>query len=1024
MKNFYFKGKKYLFFVALFSVLFYFTGVQPVNAQVKQITVKGVVSNPKGQTIPGVTVLVKGTTNGTVTDVNGKYTLSGVPANATLRFSFVGMQSKEIPVNNRSVINITLSPTSVGLNQVVVIGYGVQKKKSLTGSVVSVKGKKLAQMPEINMSSALEGHLPGLISITSSGEPGSDNATLLIRGNNTLGNNSPLVVVDGIPGRSLNRLDPADIKSITVLKGPMAAIYGARAANGVILITTKQGSTGKPKITIDFNRAWTRPTVIPKMADAATYAEMINELNIYRGTTPPYSAADIKKFKNGSDPWGHPNTNWFKAVYKPWAPQYRWDAIIQGGTKNMTYFVSVGSNYEDAIYKHSATYYSQANFRSNIDTKISKFVHLSVGLAGREENRHYPTRSAGAIYWMLFRGKPTQPAFWPNGLPGPDIEYGNNPVVITTNQTGFNLLKTYVFNSNAKLNISIPGVKGLSLVANGALDKRYENNKLWEKPWYLYTWDGHSYDSITKKPLLVKGKRGFQTPQLRQTMSDQQNITLNAYINYTHDFSEKNHMTAMLGFEQTQGNWMDFWAFRKYFVSDKIPQLFAGGNKDQNNSGTASHSARLSYFGRLNYSYMGKYLAQFVFREDGSYIFPKNHRFGFFPSVSVGWIISRETFWKNISHVVNYFKLRGSLGKTGNDRISPYQFLTQFAFDPSRTYTFNQTDEEKFLYQVNVPNPNITWEVANEKDVGLDAQLFNGELTISGDYFHNLRSHILWWRNASVPATTGLSLPMENIGKVENHGYEFSVGFKKKFGKLLFNVNVSGGYAQNKILYWDEPPGAPAYQKSTGHPMHTSLYYEAIGIFKDTAQINSYPHWPGARPGDIIFKDVNHDGVINGQDMVRINKTSLPTFTGAINFSLAYKRFNLDLMFQGATGGVRYHPPGNSGEIGNYFQDDAQGRWTVNNPNAKKPRAWTRNNPYWSNQPNTYWLRSTNYLRLKNVYLSYAIITNKAGIDNLRVYFTGTNLFTLDKLVNFDPETTGLGYPPNKVMNIGFNLTF
>ncbi len=1022
MKN-YFTQKKIFYFFTLFWFLFYFTGVQEAHAQAKLLQVKGIVTLKKGETLPGVDIVIKGTTQGTTTDLNGKYSISSVPSNATLIFSFLGMQTKEVPVNNQSVINVTLSPISASLNQVVVVGYGTQTKGSVTGSVVSVKGSKIARVPSMNLSNALAGRLPGLVAVTRSGEPGEDAATLLIRGTNTLGNNSPLIVVDGIPGRSLNRLDPNDIKSVTILKDASAAIYGSRAANGVILITTKQGIIGKPKISINLNQGWSQPTFIPHMADAATYAQMINEINIYRGTPIVYSAADIKKFKDGSDPWGHPNTNWFAAVFKPATPQYRWDASVQGGTNNTKYFISVGTNYEDAIYKHSATYYSQANFRTNIDTKISKNIHVGFGLAGRQENRNFPSRSAARIFRMLMRGKPTMQAYWPNGLPGPDIEYGDNPAVITTNKTGYNRDKRYILNTNARLNITIPWVKGLSLTANASIDKIIDNHKVWDKPWYLYTWDGHSYDSITGKPLLLRGKRGFSAPQLRQTFSDEQRITLNAYVKYKHSFSEKHHISAMVGYEQTQGNWMDFWASRKYFVSAAIDQLFAGGNLQKNNGGTATHNARLSYFGRMTYNYMEKYLVQFVWRYDGSYIFPKNHRFGFFPSISVGWRISNENFWKNNIHVINYFKLRASLGQTGNDRINPYQFMSNYAFDPLRTYVFNKSVEEKILHELTVPNPNITWEVANESDIGFDAQMFGGKLKISGDYFYNVRTHILWWKNASVPATTGLTLPRENIGKVENHGYEFNIGYGKSSGKVHFTVSVNGGYAQNKILFWDEAPGAPSYQKSTGHPMNTGLYYEAIGIFKDWAAVNAYPHWPGARPGDIIFKDVNHDGVINGLDEVRNNKSSMPTFTGGINFSLSYKNFDIYLLFQGATGAVRYHST-ESGEMGNYLEDDAKGRWTVNNPNASKPRAWNRQNEYWMNQPNTYWLRSTNYIRLKNLNIGYTIINNKAGIDNLRIFISGTNLFTLTKLKDFDPESTGRGYPLNKIYNVGLNFTF
>jgi len=1022
MKEIYFFKKKVFILFALFSVLFYFIGVQQVCAQAKLLRVTGTVTSIKGETLPGVNIIIKGTTTGTVTDLNGKYTLSKVPSNATLVFSFVGMQHQEIPVNDRSVINITLSSSSLALNQVVVVGYGTAKKATLTGSVTSVKGDKVLKIPSTNISNALSGQLPGLIVMTPSGEPGADNSMLLVRGNNTLGDNSPLIVVDGIPGRNLSRLDPNDIKSITILKDASAAIYGSRAANGVILVTTKRGSAGKPKLSITYNQGWNQPTVIPHMADAATYAQMLNEINLYRGTPPVYSAKDIEKFKNGSDPWGHPNTNWFAATFKTAAPQRQWNASLSGGTKTIRYFVSIGSKYEDGIYKHSATSYSQYNFRSNINATITKNIHLSFDLSGTEENRHYPTRSVGDIFWMLMRGKPTLPAYWPNGLPGPDIEYGNNPVVITTDKTGYDQDKTYLMTSNIKLDITIPGVKGISLTGNIAADKNIDNHKVWRIPWYLYTWDGISKDSITGQPILEKGQRGFSTPNLRQSMIDGGNLTFNAYANYVRNFSEKSHFKAMIGFEATTGNSMNFWAYRDNFLSSSIDQLFAGGKLNMNDGGSASHNARMSYFGRLNYDYMSKYLVEFIWREDGSYIFPKGHRYGFFPGISVGWVISSENFW-NKSSIFNFFKLRASWGQVGNDRIDPYQFLSTYLFNPNSTYVFNKDVEEKLLSESVIANPNVTWEVANETNIGFDAQMFGGKLSISGEYFYNYRFNILWWRNASVPTSTGLNLPRENIGKVANQGYNFNVKYSNHSKKLHYSVGVNGGYAKNKIIFWDETPGVPIYQQSTGHPMNTGLYYKAIGIFKDQAAVDAYPHWDGARPGDIIFKDVNNDGVINGLDRVRIDKNSVPRFTGGLNFLLGYNRFFMTLALQGATGAVRYNYT-DSGEIGDYLYRDAHGRWTVNNPNASKPRAWNRQNEYWKNQQNTYWLESTNYIRLKNLQIGYKLINNKSGISSLSVYFSGMNLLTLTKLKDFDPESTLNGYPPSRVYNVGCNITF
>ena len=475
---------------------------------------------------------------------------------------------------------------------------------------------------------------------------------------------------------------------------------------------------------------------------------------------------------------------------------------------------------------------------------------------------------------------------------------------------------------------------------------------------------------------------------------------------------------------------MDFNAFRRYFVSQAIDQMFAGGNLNKDNGGTASNLARLSYFGRLNYNYLGKYLAEFVFRYDGSYIFPSAKRFGFFPGVSLGWLIGEENFWKKNLSFINYFKLRGSWGQTGNDRIEPYQYLSSYAFIPSNTYVFNQVVEQNALAETRIPNPNVTWEIANQSNIGFDGEMFNGKFKFSADYFYNLRTNILWQRNASVPATTGLTLPRENIGKVANQGFEFQIGYNNKIGGLKYSVSVNGGSQKNRIKFWDEAPGAPDYQKSTGHPMNSQLLYNAIGIFKDQAAVDAYPHWSGARPGDIIFEDVNKDGKIDGLDMVRSYKTDIPTFQGGINIDLAYKGFFASIFLQGASGAARAHLT-YSGDVGNFLVDDVVGRWTPENTNASKPRTWNRDDQYWSLNAginNTYWLRSNDYIRLKNVKIGYnipATINKMLGVNGLSIYFSGFNLLTLTKLTGYDPETIGdSAYPPSKVYNIGLDLNF
>jgi TonB-dependent starch-binding outer membrane protein SusC len=991
----------------------------------QQKTISGKVTDESGEPLPGVTVLVKGTTLGTVSDLQGRYSLQ-VPQNAqTLVFSFVGMQSVEVPIGNQTNINATLKTESIGLGEVVAVGYGTQRKLTTTGAVVSSKGEQLEKSPSVNLSNNLVGRLPGLTAVTRSGEPGYDGATIRIRGSNTLGDNTPLVVVDGIANRSMERLNASDIESISILKDASAAIYGSQAANGVILITTKRGALGKPQVKINVNTGYNQPTRIPEMADAAQYSEMLNEIAYYKtpslGRFQKYSADDLQKFKDGSDPWGHPNTDWFHEVFKPWSAQNQQNASISGGTENMKYFISLGAKFEDAYYYHSATNFKQYDFRTNIDGKINKSITVSFDVAGREELRNFPTRSAPAIFRMLMRGKPNMPAYWPDGTPGPDIEYGDNPAVTTTDATGYDRDKRYILESNLRTVIAIPWVKGLSITANASFDKIFAFHKRFETPWYLYTWDGNA-EHIT-----TKGKRGLDAPQLSEDMQDGQKITINAYAGYEKKIADIHTIRVMAGVERRSGQNDYFNAFRKNYISAAVDQLFAGASDQyMSNGGYANQNAYQSYFGRVNYDLKQKYMAEFVWRYDGSYMFPQAKQFGFFPGVSLGWRISEENFWKQNVGFIDDLKLRASWGQTGNDRIAEYQYLATYGYVSGKSYVFG-AEEKKLLVETKIPNPNVTWEVANQANIGFDALLMNRKLSVSAEYFNNKRNQILITRNASVPNSTGLTLPPENIGKVQNQGVEGSIGYFGKSGGFDYNVSVNGSYSMNKIVFWDETPGIPDYQQSTGRPMNSSLYYEAIGIFKDQAAVDAYPHWAGARPGDVIFKDVNDDKKIDGLDRVRNEKNDFPRFIGGLTADLRFKQFDLSLLFQGAAGSQQYISP-ESGEIGNYYKEYADNRWTPENTVTDYPRTWNRDEEYWRSQANTIWLRNTDYIRLKNLELGYSLpssASNALGIVNLRFYVNGLNLLTLDKCKLIDPETSaGTSYAPQRVVTAGLTLTF
>lgn len=1037
-------------------------GISAVSLNQEKITVKGIVkSQASGDAISGVTVSIVGQNLVTTTDNKGYFELQNVPAQGQIKFDMIGMQSVTEAVTGRSNIDIMLIEVNSNIDEVVVVGYGTQKRETVTGSVVAVKGEELRKSPSLNVSNSIAGRIPGVVATNGSAEPGNDGSSIKIRGSNTLGDSSPLVVIDGIPAREggIDRINPADIDNISVLKDASAAIYGARAANGVILVTTKRGKTGKPKLSYNFNQGYSQPTLVPKVADAMQYAEMRNELEIFKlpvsewqgaqngfnstgnytrdnGTVlnAPFSPEDIQTFANGSDPWGHPNTDWYDATLKTWSPQQKHNLQIDGGTEDMQYLMSLGYQNQDAFYKNSATGYSQYDFRINLDAKISPYIKTQFGVLGRQEDREYSTKTAATIFRMLMRGNPTMPAFWPNGKPGPDIEYGENPVVITTDQTGYDRDKRYYLQTNGQVDITNPWVDGLKLSLNASVDKYMKKTKRWEIPWYLYTWqDEYEADGVT--PKLVEGIRGPADPRLTQGDEDQLNILMGAILSYDKTIGDHT-LNLLAGVNRETIRNDNLSAYRRYFISQNIDYMFAGGNLEKNNDGGAWERARLNYFGRAGYNYKQKYIAEFLWRYDGSYMFPTSSRFGFFPGVMLGYMVSNEDFWKENVPFINYFKIRGSFGQMGNDNVyyedelQEYQYFLSYGFN---SYIIGG-NEEKSLQELRVPNKFITWEVANNYNLGLDFQFFDGKMNAEFDFFKNSRNSILWQRNASVPQSTGMSLPSENIGKVDNSGWEFNVGWQDQVGEVGYRVAVNGGYSKNKIIFWDEAPGAPEWQKSTGRAINSQTYYIYDGVFRDQAEIDAttidYSDVTGnLRPGDMKYKDYDGDGKITSDDRVRRNKNTDPTFQGGINLGLTYKNFDLSVLFQGATGGELRVGTDESGAIGNYLVDFYENRWTIDNPSSEHPRIADRSDQYYSSN-NTYWLRSTDYIRLKNVELGYNVpssILEKAKISNLRLYISGLNLLTWSKNKVYDPESTneiGQYYPQARLINGGIMLSF
>jgi TonB-linked SusC/RagA family outer membrane protein len=967
--------------------------------------------------------------------------------NDTLAISYIGYERTEIPIDGRGSIEIALQRRIMTLEAVVVtVPYGEQTVATTTGSVSSISGEALDRIPTTNLSQSLQGTVPGLIGVNPSGRPGRDNSNLLIRGMSTLNDNSPLIVIDGIPERQggLARLNPADIQSISVLKDASAAIYGSRAANGVILVTSKQGRAGAPRVSFDVETGWARPAVVPKMADAATYMQMLNEIDDSRGDPPRYSAAKIECHRTEADPWECPNTNWYDEGLKNFAPEVTTHASVTGGTDNVRYRLSAEGVTEDGILVNSAEGYDQLGFRSNIDGNISDHLSLSVNLHGRRENRELPawTRentnapTGNAAWELLQRGKPNEAAFWPNGLPGPDQENGVNPVA--SSATGYDNDQTYYFQGNVTLSLQVPGVEGWTVDGTVAYDRSFWNRKRWQKPWTLYHYAGRDTNG---EPILTGVQSGPPDPNLTQESNNVTDVLARVTTRYERTFGGSHNTALLLGTEWQKGDSNNVFIFRRFYPTDQIDLPFAGGIQQQNIGGGAGHEARLNYFGRLNYDYRQKYLLELVARYDGSYIFPKGKNFGLFPSISAGWRLDQEGWFTNrVGKVFDRLKLRASYGQTGNDKVAPYQFLETFGFEGQ--YGFGDGLGTR-IAPTRVPNRNIHWEVATQFDIGLQGAILDERLAFDFTYFRHKRNDILWLRSEAVPQTAGFSLPVENIARMSNRGFEGELHFSQRLSEnatLRASANIT--FAQDKVEYFAEAEGLLPWQRNTGRqwscptgsPGNCSdlgLYYIADGIFNDSAEVDSYPHLAGARPGDIVFRDIDGNDTLDARDRVRLNENSTPDIIGAFNVGATIGPFELFVLFQGATQVRQYVQAGSVGEFGNFFKEDADKRWTPQNPDAEGPRAWNRVDPYWASNRNTYFLHDAKYLRLKAASIAFSVpeawLRKFGRMESLQVYLTGRNLLTWSPLKIIDPEIrnqAGHEYPPERAFVFGLQMGF
>jgi len=995
--------------------------------------IKGKVTNAKGEPLPGASILVKGSKNAVMADFDGNFTIDVSDSNSILVVSFTGYLTKEFAATD--TMNIQLQEENQTLNEVIVVGYGTQKKASSTGAIASIKGAVLTQNASANVSNGIAGRMSGVIANNRSGRPGDDSSSLLIRGFNSFGGGtSPLVVVDGIPDRDLNRINPDDIESVTVLKDASAAIYGVRSANGVILVTTKRGKVSAPTIKLDGSYGIQQLTRMDERVNSWQYMTYYNELNANKGTTLPYAQSDIDKHKAGNDP-NYTSTEWLKETYRKDAPQSNVSLSVNGGTEQVKYFFSGQYLNQESNLRESDERYKQFNLRSNIDVNISSNLKVNLDIATRKEDRAYPAISIGSIMHETVSMYPFIPAYWKNGSPSSGIANGRNPILMSSSAAGYDKVINLIVNPKIGFDLKLPKItEGLSLNGYAAFDYNVRSEKKFTKPW-----DAYSYDKTTDTYNNVKN-----STSITSVLQDEQITNQNTYfikLAYDRKF-DKHGFNAFMGYEQTTTDKTQTTAYRRDLLSEKLDQIFTGSTVGQNATGSAYQDGRESYLGRLAYNYDNKYLAEVSARYNGSFNFPSSSRWGLFPAVSVGWKVSEENFFKNNIKGIDQLKIRASWGKMGNDDLgewingvfypNQYLFLTRYQLTTNQqNYTYFGSDYtlNNSIYLSSTPNPDITWEVQDSRNIGFDFSFLNNKLTATFDYFSNRRSDILTARNASVPLYTGLALPKENIGETVNRGTDWSVNFAETSHEFKYNLGFNLTYAQSEVLFRDEAANIPEWQKSTGKSIDSWVVYETNGIYRTQADVDNSPHFAGAKPGDIWVKDTDKDGSITSNDKVRIPESATPKIAYGIPMRAEYKRISIDLLWTGQSMAKQMILPQAQGSIvapPTWLYD---GRYTIDNPNAPYPVAFnsadTRNNI-----EADFWLRDASFFRLKSLEISYVLPENllaKYGILNTRFYAGGTNLFSFDhmKKYNLDPETnnkTGIVYPQTRIFRIGLSI--
>ena len=968
--------------------------------------------------IIGATVWVKDSALGTNTNVDGAFDYTFTEHYGYIAVSYIGYQTQEFPVTNLPKV-IELSAGNE-LDEVVVVGYGTQKKASVVGSIASVSVNDI-RMPTAKISNNLAGQLAGVISVQRSGEPGAS-STFWIRGISTFGSSTtPLVLVDGIE-RDLDLVDIEDIKDFSILKDAAAtAIYGVRGANGVILITTREGIVGKPQINIRFEAGMVQPTKVPDMLDAVQFAELWNAA----AGSEVYTPEVIQKYRDGSDPDLYPNVDWVDYLYKDLSFNERVNVNVTGGGSTAKYYISGGFYNEDGLFArdnmkeyNTSVFYRKFNFRSNVEVQLHKYTKLNVNLATTFERKNEPGTAASTIWNYAVKSAPNVfPAVYSNGLlPGPGANNGENPYVLLT-QTGY---REKFYNTAQSLfsltqDLGDWVTKGLTVTVKGSFDAKNYNHLARTKtpPQYMASGRDEFGDLILQQTVV-----GTDNLTYAESHSGYRSVYLEASVNWARSFG-KHDLSALFLYQQSQRNDVG--------IDKSEPEL-------------ALPYRHQGIAGRITYSYDNRYFIEGNFGYNGSENFSPGKRFGFFPSVAAGYVISNEKFFEPVRGVIDLLKIKASYGIVGNDKIGTgvRRFIYNGTVNSGSSYYFGTRPHSSSSIQMgDWPNPNVGWEEAHKLNVGVDLSLFS-KLKISADYFKEKREGIFLQRQ-SIPVYVGLSTqPWVNIGKMRNSGVDASLEYHQTIGQDL-HLTVRGNftYARNMIVDQDQPDYKYLYMNRTGQARYQTFGLVAAGLFRDQADIDAWPKqsFGDVEPGDIKYLDLNGDGVVDSYDVKPIGYTNVPEIVYGFGFSLQWKAFDFSAFFQGV-GHVSFSTrtdqtlgfnARNSREA-NLFSDVYDNYWTPERLDAKYPRLYigTNNN---NNQTSTFWMANGRYMRLKNLEIGYTLpkrISQKMAMQNMRVYLSGVNLFTFSPFKLWDPDlqTGATNYPNNRIINIGLTIGF